>query len=95
MPVSSVQRPILGLMTPESRQAPFAEYVNGKWRIWLSFNSKATAGTYLVLHSHNPLDQRMNGKVERFTVGEDGTIHSSQIIFDASATNLVTGKGPQ
>lgn len=50
---------------PEATQAPFAEYdeLTCRWRVWQSFNSDVSAGTYL--------DFYPSGQVDRVTVNPD------------------------
>lgn len=52
----------LGLLTPEARQAPFAEFDarTKRWRIWQSFTPHVDGGTYLDLYP--------TGQVDRVTV---------------------------
>lgn len=54
----------LGLLTPEARQAPFAEFhtPTGLWRIWQSFSSDVSSGTYVILYP--------TGMAERVTTHE-------------------------
>lgn len=39
------------------RQQPFAEYVNGKWRVYYIFNNDVTGGTYFELASDGTCDR--------------------------------------
>lgn len=67
-------RRIVGLVTPQSKQAPFAEFKDGEWRIWLTWARGVTAGTYLVLHA--------TGAVDRITENAAGEIVDATLIYD-------------
>ncbi len=50
------------------RQQPFAEFKQGRWRVWVIFNNTVTSGTYYELGA--------NGVCDRVTV-KDGEIHEA------------------
>ena len=61
-------RRTLAISTPAMSQAPFLEYdpKSGRWRVWTTFNNKATSGTYFELFS--------TGAVERVTIARNGEV---------------------
>lgn len=63
----------LGLLTPDARQAPFAEYniETSRWRIWQSFNADVSSGSYVELYP--------TGLSERVTV-KDGIVMDITIL---------------
>lgn len=67
-------RRIVGIAQPQQHQAPFAEFKDGEWRIWLSWKHQLKAGTYLVLHA--------TGAVDRITENEAGEITAALRVFN-------------
>lgn len=47
----------VGLLSPAQRQQPFAEFVDGCWRVWLNYNKDVTSGTYINLLPDGHIDR--------------------------------------
>ena len=54
----------LGFGNP--KRTPFAQYVDGEWRVWLDYNPAMDAGTVIVLKG--------NGEAEGCVVEKDGSV---------------------
>lgn len=69
-------RRLIGIITPQSRQAPILEYSlkDQRWHVWTSYNDNLTAGTYMDLYGYNPLDMRFLGAIDRVTLQPDGSV---------------------
>lgn len=65
------------------RQQPFAEFVNGRWRIYYIYNNDVTSGTYYELAS--------DGTCDRVTVA-DGSIIRIDRISNPPATEDVANE---